>query len=341
MAAEILPNAKHAVPWQERISAWGASIVLHACLIAAFALIVFPTKSSRPEIETLIVVDRTETPVELERSPTTADLLPTSDHAAGSTQLLFSATSGREVVDAAPRTDQARPLDLSVLGAGTGSLTEKVSPVPRAASAGGDHAGNSGGQGGGFFGIDLRQPSVVFVVDSSRSMNHPHPGEAKTRFGRVKLELLRTVAGLTSDQKFFIIFFNTAAIPMPADRLMEATPATQRASIEWMNTLRAEGGTDPEQALMLALQLNPAVIHFLTDGDFAYKVVPNVTRANVRGVVIHTIGFGDDKGAKLLSELAARNSGNYQFIPEASVSTRPENKAGDQAASIISRLGSK
>src|SRR5690606_8639207 len=111
------------------------------------------------------------------------------------------------------------------------------------------------------------------VVDCSRSMNHPHPGPGKTRIGRVKLELVRSVHNLEPNQQFFIIFFNERAYPMPAERLIEASDSSKLRYLRWMAGARADGQTDPSQALAMALRLQPDLIYFLTDGDFKPVIV--------------------------------------------------------------------
>lgn len=182
----------------------------------------------------------------------------------------------------------------------------------------GDGEGDSEGEasGGSFFGLEAEGRRVVYVVDASRSMNHPHPGPMKTRFGRVKLELVRSISAMTSQQEFFIIYFNDRAWPMPATGLKLAVPSVRQKYLRWAVEAKASGTTDPEQALLAALSLNPDVIYFLTDGAFQSRVVDRVRQANNRErVTIHTIGFGDDDGEILLKEIAFQNWGTYQFIP--------------------------
>ncbi len=178
----------------------------------------------------------------------------------------------------------------------------------------GTNASSGDGAGRGFFGLSADNKRVVFVVDASRSMNHPHPGPTKTRFGRVKWELVQSIGQMGNEQQFFIVFFNERAIPMPARILKAAYPETQDKYLRWAVQVKAEGKTDPQQALLLALSLEPDVIYFLTDGDFPRRVVSEVSRRNRKGIVINTIGFGDDEGEELLRVIASQNGGTYQFI---------------------------
>lgn len=190
---------------------------------------------------------------------------------------------------------------------------------------GGDGLGVGGGIGNGtgegFFGIDLAGERFVFVVDASRSMNHPYPGEAKNRLGRVKIELYNTIRKLTPDQSFFVVFFNTEPIPMQSRGMVKAEPAMIQHHLEWIFSARGNGQTNPESALHMALRLNPDKIYFLTDGDFSYRSVRSVREFNQGRIPIHTIGFGGKEGEKNLQEMARDSRGTYQFIPEPPMDT--------------------
>ncbi len=178
----------------------------------------------------------------------------------------------------------------------------------------GDGVGD--GVGKGFFGIEIGSEKIVFVVDASRSMNYPYPGEAKNRLGRVKIELLNAVGRMTTDQRFFVIFFNTEPIPMPAPGLIAPNPSISRPLMEWVFKTKANGQTDPEAALLMALRLRPDRIYFLTDGDFSHRCVRAVREANHELIPIDTIGFGGREGEENLQEIASDSHGHYQFIPE-------------------------
>src|SRR5690606_33907931 len=103
--------------------------------------------------------------------------------------------------------------------------------------------------------------------------------------------------------------FNDRALPMPSSTAVRATRSAQEKYLRWAAEFRADGFTNPEQALALALNLRPDVVYFLTDGRFPAKIVDEVTRANRTGVKIHTIGFADDEGEDLLRAIADHNWG--------------------------------
>ena len=309
----------------EQSTPFAVSMVFHLTLLSLLALAVIPLKREKPV--TTIVTDFSGeesqlAPVHLEQKTFSSEPSQSSSGMVKTTHA-FQAHVPNASVDASPTSAEAVPLELSSTGIPAGSLTEKITPLAlnSSAASSGDGNGNSGkGKGDGgdeFFGLDLKGASVVFVVDASGSMNFPHPGPAKTRFGRVKIELVKTIQKMTESERFFMIFFNQVAIPMPANRLVEATPMNQKRYLNWMVPGRAEGDTEPEAALLAALSLRPEVIYFLTDGRFKYKVVENVTKANRSRVLINTLCFGNDDGEKFLRQLADLNGGVYRFIPDA------------------------
>jgi hypothetical protein len=158
-------------------------------------------------------------------------------------------------------------------------------------SGNGKGNGRQGGDGKSFFGGATEGNSFVYVLDCSLSMNHPHDSEAKTRFGRMKIELINSISQLKPDQLFFIVFFNHEAIPMPADGLVAATPENLRHYLNWMEQVPAKGDTDPTGALHIAMRLRPDVVYFLTDGCFSRDANEIVETIRQQRSVIHTFAF--------------------------------------------------
>jgi hypothetical protein len=188
------------------------------------------------------------------------------------------------------------------------------------AAADGDASGGAAGRGGGsgktsFFGLGSAGRRVVFVVDASASMNRPYAGEAKTRFGQMKLELAKSILSLTEEQQFFIIFFNEHPIPMPANGMESAFPLNQRRYLEWVAQVPASGLTDPRPALSIAMNLRPDAIYLLTDGTFPRDVQGDLNAMRQNMVEVNTIAFGDPRAEKSLKPLATRNGGRFAFVP--------------------------
>ena len=197
--------------------------------------------------------------------------------------------------------------------------TSVQSEINRLFEAGGNGAGDGTGEGSGsgqgFFGMKQPGKSFVFVVDSSMSMNAPHESEWGTRFGRVQVELIRSIAALDSPQRFFVIFFNTQALPMPTRGLLDAELSNRKKSLHWVATMRPAGETDPRQALALALRLKPDVIYFLTDGDFSIEIKKELIGLRQQRTSVHTYAFGTRDGSSILRQIARQNGGEFHFVP--------------------------
>jgi hypothetical protein len=179
----------------------------------------------------------------------------------------------------------------------------------------GDGRGDGQGRGDGFFGIHAPGKRFVYVVDCSASMNLPHDSEYKTRFRRLKVELVRSIGMMDSSMSFFVIFFNQDALPMPARELQPAVPRLQKYFLEWCAKMKATGGTNPRDAMQMALRMQPDVIFFLTDGSFSYRVTEELKSLKQSRIVIHTFAFGDPEGEEILKEIAENNGGEYKFVP--------------------------
>ncbi|MCA9039619.1 MAG: hypothetical protein KDA65_04650 [Planctomycetaceae bacterium] len=175
--------------------------------------------------------------------------------------------------------------------------------------------GNDGSGSQGFFNSDVSGKDIVYVVDGSSSMNTPYPGREKTRFGRVKIELIRAIRSMSPEQKFFIIFFNTDAFPMPGRFMQPAGEANADEALIWMAKHKAAGETDPSEAIRLALSLKPDVIHFLTDGEINLKLIDTVQDLNQGRVDINTYCIGNRDGEEAVLKLARQNGGQYKFVP--------------------------
>ena len=98
-------------------------------------------------------------------------------------------------------------------------------------------------------------------------------------------------------------------------RRLTGTVDNKRQHLEWVVKVQGGGGTDPREALKLALGLKPDVIYLLTDGVFDPKVAAEVTKLNRQKVSIHTFCFGNDSGESLLQETARKNNGTSKFVP--------------------------
>lgn len=209
----------------------------------------------------------------------------------------------------------AQESNIEVLETSNETSTQRVSPNSFKLSKRQKGSKNKGGfktGRAGFFGSQAEGNSFVFIVDNSGSMNGP-------RFYRAINELKTAIEGLEKDQTFYVIFYNSVAVPMPVRRvrkLFRATKRNKKKAIKWINQQRPGGGTMPHEAVAIALKMKPQVIFFLTDGDMDRNVRTVFINNNKRSIktVVHTIAFQFRGGEVILKGIAKDNKGRYRFI---------------------------
>jgi hypothetical protein len=200
-------------------------------------------------------------------------------------------------------------------GAESGPSTQK--PLP---GLGFSIAPKEGGKARtSLFGLTGEGYKFVYVFDRSASMG----GSGRNSLRAVKAELLQSLKNLDTVHQFQIIFYNerpTIFNPTGTPgRLVFATERNKQQAIRFVESIVADGGTDHEEALKLAIRLQPDVIFFLTDGDD-----PKLTPAQLAkiqrlaaGITINAIEFGPrpkPAGASFLAELARQNGGGYTYV---------------------------
>lgn len=159
-----------------------------------------------------------------------------------------------------------------------------------------------------FYGIEARGDEFVFVVDMSGSMTG-------SRFRRARGELRRSIEALDPSQRFFIIFFNHGAYPMPAPGLLEPSERNLRDTVRWIKQVECQGYTNPLPALLDALDLGPDAIFLLTDGEFDPQVALAIRQARTGDTIpIHTIAFTSRAGEPMLRAISETTGGTYRFV---------------------------
>lgn len=278
-------------------AAWVISAATHAGVLVVLSLIlVRPTgKSHAVVVDTRLVDD---------------------EPAAEFTSVLDSAP--RQSASQSPTLTSVVPL-LPELPAVETPWTDNPDSVSRVGDPGGgsERAGRGNGGNGtgtaGFFGASARGKRFAYVVDASGSM-----GEGG-RFLRARAELLRSLQSLESDQEFYVIFFNDRTYPLYYPRrfrkLLPATPLNKERVAQWILQAVPDGGTHPKKAIVLALELEPDAIFFLSDGEFDPETLIAVRNHNEKNISVHTIGFENRQGEPLLEEMARQNRGTYRFVP--------------------------
>lgn len=159
---------------------------------------------------------------------------------------------------------------------------------------------------------------IVFVLDTSGSM-----AEAG-KIEKARAALLFGVRSLRAQDRFNIVNF-AGEEHLMATGLVAADASGRARGEEFINSLRAVGGTNINGALTASLNLfetnaRPRMLVFLTDGlptvgeTKAERIVENARAARVPGVRLFTFGVGYDVNAALLDKLAAENGGVAEYV---------------------------
>ena len=163
-----------------------------------------------------------------------------------------------------------------------------------------------------FFGIKSKAATVGFVVDCSGSMS----GQ---RIRRTKLELAESLFELMPGQRFYVSFFSDDALPMSEEPRspVEASPLQKVRAYNWMKTIDADGGTQPESSLQLIARMKPDVIFLLSDGEFGALSAETSRLFEDNKIKVNTLAFEDESGKQRLQEIAQKTGGTYRFVPSA------------------------
>jgi len=148
--------------------------------------------------------------------------------------------------------------------------------------------------------------SVAFVIDCSGSM-------AGDRFRRVAAAVSDAVNQMQPHQEFAVLLFNNLALQLEDMGLMRATDANKLLVADQLAQVLPVGGTDPTDALLIAVQMKPESIVVFSDGEFDPDIVHRVTRLNrtsKANIRISTVGISSP--VSVLKTLANLNGpGTY------------------------------
>lgn len=168
-----------------------------------------------------------------------------------------------------------------------------------------------------FFGIETRGKRFVFVIDSSTSMR----GKKWVRACR---ELWQTLAELSDDQEFCILFFDLKTHLMfrrkPGElETIAATAENVKRVKRWASTVHLGPETLPMTALHCAIDLDPDAIFLLSDGEFHdrsqfFLFDQNGSRGKEEAVPVNTVAFTSEVGGQALKEIANENFGQFRFV---------------------------
>lgn len=164
----------------------------------------------------------------------------------------------------------------------------------------------------------------LFVIDSSGSMT------ADNKMEQAKNALQYCVNSLSPGDRFNIVRFSSS-VEVFRPELQPADRATVEAAADWIDNLRAHGGTNISGALETALELTTrtattatdaprhTTVVFITDGlptvgeTSPEKIIDQATksRGNSR---IFTFGLGNDVNTRLLDSIAEKSAAASDYI---------------------------
>jgi hypothetical protein len=169
------------------------------------------------------------------------------------------------------------------------------------------------------FGIEAEGSKYVFVLDRSGSMG----GAGGKALAAAKKELLAAIDKLDRLQQFQIVFynerpkvFNPTGTP---GRLAFGSDQNKAEVRKFIESISADGGTEHQDALTLALRLRPDVVFLLTDADDPKLTAHQLDRIDRMGagVTIHTIEFGTGpqrEADNFLVKLARQSLGKHVYV---------------------------
>ena len=166
---------------------------------------------------------------------------------------------------------------------------------------------------------EIVKRDVCFVLDTSMSMTE------EDRMTQAKKALKAGLQTLNPGDRFNIVAFSTE-VRKWKDTLVDSSGENLKGASEYIDGLKARGGTNISEALATALGMAPGdparpyMIIFMTDGEPTLgetdpeKIAGATRAANKANARIFTLGVGFDLNANLLDTLAAENKGLREYI---------------------------
>jgi hypothetical protein len=158
------------------------------------------------------------------------------------------------------------------------------------------------GQQPTYYGMQIRARRIVFVLDTSGSMDGPPITIAKK-------ELLKVISELPEATSFDVVMFD-GSITSWQPRLVPATKENKALASAAVRNREVGSDTFSFAALKEAFRLEPEAIYFLSDGEPSDAPVETILNHIVHGnierrVSIHTIGVKPNEATRAVAPLAA------------------------------------
>lgn len=189
---------------------------------------------------------------------------------------------------------------------------------------------------------EIQAKDIVFVFDVSGSMSGDKIEQAKQA-------LKYCLDNLNPDDRFNVISFSTGVSSFK-DQIVSAGKKNVKAAQEFVDELKARGGTNIEEALHDGLgQLDdtgrPSMMLFLTDGlptvgeDDELALIKQANQQNDGQARIFAFGVGDDVNTVLLDRLSDENGGTRTYVkPHENLEVAVSNLYGKIASPVLGDL---
>ena len=168
-----------------------------------------------------------------------------------------------------------------------------------------------------YYGLEISAQRVLFVLDTSTSMDGP-------RLEAAKRELTQAINALPEQTTFSVVVFNSA-LTVWQQQLVEAKPEMKDSATRFVNGQPPRGGTGTLGALTAAFVFDVEALYLLTDGmPNDSKPIDILTRVGElnrgRRLSLYTIGVGVGPAGgpfdQFLSLLATNNWGLYVRVDQ-------------------------
>ena len=153
---------------------------------------------------------------------------------------------------------------------------------------------------------------LAFVIDTSGSMHG-------TSIEQAKQSLLLALDGLEPRDRFNVIQFNSVTHALFADSV-PASPENLQSARDYVQNLRADGGTEMRPALERALEASAGETHlrqiiFITDGSVGNESeLFSLIEAKLGTSRLFTVGIGSAPNSLFMRKAAEAGRGSYTFI---------------------------
>jgi Ca-activated chloride channel family protein len=173
---------------------------------------------------------------------------------------------------------------------------------------------------------DVEPKDIAFVLDVSGSM-------AGKKLDQAKAALRFCVANLNDNDRFEIIRFSTDADAL-FGKLTKADKSGQDKAGQYIDNLKAIGGTNIDEALQLAFNAKtgdnrPYMILFITDGKPTIgktgedELVAMIKNTNTAATRIFTFGIGDEINTHLLDKFTEITNAYRTYVtPEEDIEVK-------------------